>query len=483
MDFTPIFDVTSKEPLYRQLYKQLSESIVAGEIPPGTKLPSIRHLVKSSGVGKITVEAAYQQLLAEGYIISRERSGFFAAEIEVWAEPQNKEPLVRQQTSSLKKRKGEHLESRYNFHGSVVDTRHFPFGAWRACMMEALDRYPNDFAFYGDDQGEYEFRAELASYLRRARTLVCEPEQILIGTGLQQALSFLCLMLKDRHRVVAVEEPGYADARVVFSHHGFEVVPIPLSADGLSVESLERSGATVVYTTPSHQYPHGMVMPVAKRLRLLQWAGKAGGIIIENDYDGEFRYNVKPTPSLQGMDRHGSVVYIGNFSKAFSPALRMDYTVLPPGLLSRYLESFQAYPSPVPRHLQRTMQLFMQKGHWEKHVRKMRTVYHRKHDLLLQAIKEFMPSEVRVLGHSAGLHILLEVETDRSEEQLIWLANRAGVHVYPSGRSWTVIPGGLHPRIIVGFGGMVEDSIAEGIRLLACAWFGGDWTYGNKNPL
>lgn len=471
MDFTPVLDMESKEPLYQQLYQQMSRAIVTGTISAEERLPSIRQLAKSSGVGKITVEAAYQQLLAEGYITSRERSGFFAAELDVWAE--GTEHCTEPRGVEIPQKKERKLpNTRYNFHGSVVDTGAFPYREWRACMLEAMERYAEDFAFYGDNQGEWEFRVELADYLRRARTLHCEPEQILIGTGLQQALSFMCLLLADRHRVVAVEEPGYADARVVFSHHGYEVVPIPLEDDGLSIESLERSGATVVYTTPAHQYPHGMVMPVAKRQRLLQWAGKVRGVIIENDYDGEFRYNVKPTPSLQGMDRDGTVVYIGNFSKAFSPALRLDYTVLPPELLERYLTSFSAYPSPVSRHLQRTMQLFMQKGHWEKHVRKVRTLYHRKHGLLLDAIHAHMPSEVRVLSHSVGLHILLQIDTNRSEDRLIAQALDAGIRVYPSGRSWFRPPGGQSPRIIVGFGGMKEEDIEEGIRLLAEAWFG-----------
>jgi GntR family transcriptional regulator / MocR family aminotransferase len=471
MDLTPILHPDSDEPLYVQLYQAISREIAAGRIPAGTRLPSIRQLARSIGVGKITVEAAYQQLLAEGYIVSRERSGYFAADIEAWADSSTDERPVL--PTGQKKRKGEHLSLRYNFHGSVVDTRHFPYALWRSCLMEAMDRYSADFAYYGDDQGEWELRVELARYLRRARTLVCEPEQIVIGTGLQQAIIFLCLMLRDDHQVVAMEEPGYADARVVFEHHGFRVVPVPLEEDGLSVDVLERSGATVVYVTPAHQYPHGMVMPVAKRLRLLQWAKACGGIIIENDYDGEFRYNVKPTPSLQGMDQAGTVVYIGNFSKAFSPALRMNYTVLPPALLGRYLESFQAYPSPVPRLEQRAMQLFMQKGYWEKHVRKMRTIYQKKHAILLQAIADHLHPHVTVLGHSVGLHILLEVHTDRSEEELIRIAAEAGVGVYPVGRNWQEPCGRQErPRIIVGFGGMREEDISEGIRLLAAAWFG-----------
>lgn len=470
MEFTPTLHNDASEPLYRQLYRQISKQIVSGEIAAGTRMPSIRQMAEASGVAKNTVEAAYQQLLAEGYLTSRERSGFFAAQVEVWGEPEQGGADIRQKAWSLKKKKGDHLSCRFNFHGSVVDTKHFPYAAWRSCMLEALDRYPDDFAFYGDDQGEWELREQLASYLRRARTLACTPEQIWIGTGLQQSLSFLCLLLADRHRVIAVEEPGYADARIVFSQHGYEVVPIPLDADGLSIQCLAQSGATVVYTTPSHQYPYGMVMPIAQRQQLLQWAERTNGIIIENDYDGEFRYNVQPTPSLQGLDREGRVVYIGNFSKAFSPALRMDYMVLPAELLERYLQSFQAYPAAVSRHLQRTMQLFMQKGHWEKHVRKMRTIYQRKHAILLQAIRDYMPSTVTVLGHSAGLHILLAVHTKQCEAELIAAAWEAGIRVYSSGRNWMTAPDMELPRIIVGFGGMEEDDIREGIRLLAKAW-------------
>ncbi|KQL45712.1 transcriptional regulator [Brevibacillus choshinensis] len=470
MDFTPVLDLSSREPLYQQLYEQISRAITSGTIPAGERLPSIRQLVKASGVGKITVEAAYHQLLAEGYILSKERSGFFAAELEVWREQMHEPATLPLPPSPL--RGGNKPDPRFNFHGSVVDTRSFPYREWRTCMLEAMETYADDFAFYGDSQGERELRQELAGYLRRARTLHCEPEQILIGTGLQQALSLICLLLADRHRVVAFEEPGYADARVVFSQHGYEVVSVPVEEDGLSIESLEKSGATVVYTTPAHQYPYGMVMPVAKRHRLLQWAKRTGSIIIENDYDGEFRYNVRPTPSLQGMDRDGTVAYIGNFSKALSPALRLDYTVLPAELLQRYFTSFLAYPSPVSRHLQRTMQLFMEKGYWEKHVRKMRTLYHRKHDLLLKAVHTHMPREVRVLGHSVGLHILLEVKTSRSEEELMQQALAAGISVYASGRSWAQPPSYFLPRMIVGFGGVAESDMEEGISLLAGAWFG-----------
>ncbi|USG67032.1 PLP-dependent aminotransferase family protein [Brevibacillus ruminantium] len=472
MNITPILDGQSESPLYQQLYGILSRDIVSGQIPAGSRLPSIRQMAALAGVSRITVEAAYQQLVAEGFLISRERSGFFAAEMEEWMDSKDTNSTKEIDLPvPIKRNKGEHLSSRYNFHGSVVDTSHFPYALWRSCLLDAMDRFANDFAFYGDDQGEWELRVELARYLRRARTLSCEPEQIIVGTGLQQALSFLCLMLRDSHAIAAVEDPGYADARVVFQHHGYQIAPIPLEEDGLSIEALEKSQARLVYLTPAHQYPHGMVMPVSKRIRLLQWARKTGGIIIENDYDGEFRYNAKPTPSLQGMDQEGSVVYIGNFSKAFSPAVRMDYLVLPPALFKCYLESFQAYPSPVPRLQQRAMQLFMEKGYWEKHIRKMRTLYQKKHTLLLGAIKRHMPPEAVVLGHSAGLHILLEIQTKLTEQELMEAARKQDVRVYPTSRSWFSTRPPLYPRMIIGFGGMQLEDIEEGIKRLASAWF------------
>lgn len=254
--------------------------------------------------------------------------------------------------------------------------------------------------------------------------------------------------------------------------HGLEVVPVELEDDGINIDQLIQSGATAVYVTPTHQYPFGMVMSIAKRLKLLQWAKQTGGVILENDYDGEFRYNVKPTPSLQGLDQDGTVVYIGNFSKSFSPAVRMNYLVLPDSLLSLYHQRFTIYTCPVPRLQQRTLQLFMQKGFWDKHIRRMRKIYEKKHQCLLDAIHCHFADRATVLAQSAGLHILLEMDSDRTSEELAELAAQAGIKVYTITHTWMHKASNRshRPRILLGFGGLSAAEIEEGIRILSEIW-------------
>ncbi|MET3292769.1 UNVERIFIED_CONTAM: GntR family transcriptional regulator/MocR family aminotransferase [Brevibacillus sp. OAP136] len=485
MDMTPRLHPEAEEPLYAQIYRHFRETILDGRLAAHSRLPSVRQLSSSLSVSKITVETAYQQLAAEGFIESRARSGFYVAEFEERAIDESGELIVLShlangQSTHSPVQDGEAAGPErttappiaYHFHGSIIDLEHFPFTQWRKCASEALDLFRDDFSFYGENQGEPELREEIARYLQRARTVRCDAAQILLGSGFQQAIGFLALMLGPERRIIAMEEPGYADVREVFTQYGHKVVPIPLEEDGLDVESLAESGAHAVYVTPAHQYPRGMVMPIGKRLRLLQWAQETGGYIIENDYDGEFRYNVKPTPSLQGLDQDGRVVYISNFSKALSPALRVNYTVLPPALLERYLQHFSFYPCPVPRIHQRTLQLFMQKGHWDRHVRRMRSLYGRKHAELLHAINSIMPKDrVEVVAQFAGLHIVLRIKLAATAEQLAAEAAARGVKIYTTTRSWMKQNLDAVPHILVGFGGMRIEDIGPGIEQLHEAWF------------
>ncbi|MGD8190908.1 PLP-dependent aminotransferase family protein [Brevibacillus ginsengisoli] len=470
-EVTPIIQHHSTSPLYAQIYQYFRDEIQAGRLTPHTRLPSVRHLSRSMGVSKMTIETAYHQLLAEGYIDSRERSGFFVASLDLtdWSEqlPALFKPGTVFEPPHLK-----YDDYQINFHGSVIDVDHFPFTLWRKCLQEALERYPEDFAFYGDNQGEPELREEIARYLRQARTVACDAGQIVLGTGLHECVSLLSLMLRVGHQRVAIEEPGYSNMRMVMEQHGLKVVPVELDEDGINIDQLILSGATAVYVTPAHQYPYGMVMSITKRLKLLQWAKQTGGVILENDYDGEFRYNVKPAPSLQGLDQDGTVVYIGNFSKSLSPALRMNYMVLPAPLLTLYHQQFHIYPAPVPRLQQRALQLFMQKGHWDKHIRRMRKIYEKKHQCLLDAIHRQFANHATVLAQSAGLHILLEMDSDSTSEELAEQAAHAGIKVYTITHTWMNHTSNCfdRPRILLGFGGLSADEIEEGIRLLAELW-------------
>ncbi|MFD1737538.1 PLP-dependent aminotransferase family protein [Bacillus salitolerans] len=474
MEFIVVLDERLNIPLYQQLYESLKKAIYEGTLTPGTKLPSVRQMARAHNISKMTVESGYQQLLAEGYIESRARSGFYVVEID------NLEELNSdRQFLEYKYTNAAHLHPQdsilYNFHGSEIDISTFPIRNWRRCMNEAMDNYYDNHAFYGEPQGEYDLRIEIANYLQQSRTVKCMPEQIIVGSGLQQTISFLCILLSKDGNRIAWEDPGYSGARSVCTDHGWEVVPISLEEDGINIDELRNSDANAVLVTPAHQYPYGMVMPIGKRIKLLEWARQNGSVILEEDYDGEFRYGIKPIPSLQGMDTHGSVIYIGNFSKAFSPAIRMNYMVLPYRLLRRYHDlKLNKYPSPVSRIQQRAMQIFMQKGYWAKHVRKMRTVYAKKQAVLIEALRKYMGDRIRIMGQFAGLHLIIEVDTWKKQNELIKEASKHGVKVYPveRGQLEENMHPQMRPRILLGFGGLSPLQINEGVMIIANVWFG-----------
>ena len=310
-------------------------------------------------------------------------------------------------------------------------------------------------------------RCNIQHYLERSRGVVCEPDQIVICTGLQHGLDIVAHMLKESHSSVAVENPGYHLPRTVFQNNSFDIVPVAVEANGLDLEFLRSSGSTIAYVTPSHQLPMGYVMPIANRLKLIEWAESGGNLIIEDDYDSELRYHGKPIPSLQGLRPSGNIIYLGTFSKLLSPALRLSYMVLPRLLLATYRRLYQDYFSTVSLLEQRTMAKFMEQGHWERHIRRMRIIYQNKHDALLQAIEHHFGSKAIVVGQGAGLHVVLQLPDDNpGETEIIRRAQQKGINLFPfcatcaTGQSSST-------KILLGFGGMTASEIEEGISLLS----------------
>jgi GntR family transcriptional regulator/MocR family aminotransferase len=467
VDISPRLDEGAEQPLYMQLYHYFREEIQTGRLPSATRLPSVRDLCRFLQLSKTTVESAYHQLMAEGYIESRERSGFYVVEMdsELTASPAAPTSPLLSAGEGLKKE-----TIRYDFHQARVEAEHFPFDLWRKYTNQCFRAEHKEIIHYGDRQGEPELREQLASYLRRARGVNCTADQIVLAAGTQLIINLLCQMIGVDGRPVAMEEPGYNGVRSVFVHLGYALRPIPLEDDGIDVEALASSDARLVYITPSHQDPSGAVMPFAKRMRLLQWAAKANGLIIEDDYDGEFRYHGKPIPSLQGMDTHGNVVYIGTFSKSLLPAIRISYMVLPPGLLAIFHGRFSTYDQSVSPIHQKVLALFMKNGEWERHIRKMRTIYQKKHDVMLHALRAVMGQHVQVRGQDAGLSVTLEVNSRLSADELAQEAERAGIRVYPTTGKWLHPPQNRPPAFQLGFGGLTVEQIEEGIRQLYRCW-------------
>ncbi|WP_338780720.1 PLP-dependent aminotransferase family protein [Metabacillus sp. FJAT-52054] len=443
-------------PLFVQLYEQIKQKITDGSLPAESKLPSKRKLSVQMNISVNTVEAAYGQLEAEGYIEARPRRGWYVLRFE---DMLSETPLPCK--VGLEETENQDL---IDF-SQTIDTFKFPYAPWKKCSIEAL--YKDELFHTGHPFGEKELREEIAAYLKRARGVRCHLNQVIIGAGTQILLEKAAGILGAEF--FAIEDPGYHRTRD--SLKDYSVEPIPLDESGIDIERLKSSHASVVYVTPSHQFPYGTVMPVKRRLELLEWAAEENNRwIIEDDYDGEFRYEGRPIPSLQSLSQNDDVLYFGTFSKSFMPSLRISYMILPEKLMHSARPKLLEFKQTVSRTHQHALSLFMARGFWEQHLNRMRTHYRKKHKLLLEQMKTVFQNRIRIIGEKSGMHILIEIDTVMSEEELIKKALQKGIKVYPSSIYFVkAIP--EKPLLFIGFGGVTEVEIIKGIGLLKDAWF------------
>ena len=457
-----ILNVHEATPLYKQLYHRIREQVLSGRIEAGARLPSVRNLAAELAVSRNTVEGAYQELYAEGYLYSTPRCGYFVSALDPDPSPKPPPPLsCRPEPLPAGNR-----QVIYDFHPARLDPESFPARIWRSCYLDALRGCAGALSSYPDPQGEHRLRSGIRSYLERARGVCCTDGQIVVCGGLQQSLGIVAQLLKGRQTTVAVEEPGYHLPRSVFQNHGYRVAAVAVGSGGLDLDLLGTSGAGIAYVTPSHQLPLGFVMPVAQRLKLIEWAA-GGKFIIEDDYDSELRYQGKPIRSLQGLRPGANVIYLGTFSKVLSPGLRVSYLVLPESLSADYRRLFGDYCAAVSLPEQLALARFMERGDWERHVRRMRTLYRKKHDLLLAALGRHFDSRAEVVGQGAGLHVVLQLPRGRElEAKLILRGEAQGVRLFPF--SATCAADGPGPlRLLLGFGGIPVPLMERGVELLA----------------
>jgi len=471
-----ILQAHDSEPLYLQLYRNIRTLILEGALTDGTKLPSVRSLEQLLQISKTPIETAYQMLIAEGYALSRPRSGLYVVNPDTLQHPRESGMTMPQQaidgvqpTLPPAGAAANHHEpaADIDFNLLSVDDESFPVRAWRAALNEALSSPVPILQQYGDPQGEYGLRDALARYLRTSRGVLCSPDQLFIGTSISQSIHLLSQLFAPS-RTVAFEQGGIAQVRNLFERNGFRIVDVPLDDPSLRHPALSDPDLSLVYVTPSHR-PSGSPLPYAIRAALLQWACAAEDrYVIEDDYEGEFRYAGRTIPSLQGMDARGRVVYAGTFSKAFSPALRMNYIVLPDRLADRLRERkhLLACPSRID---QIAMQTFIAQGHWARQIRRMRHLYRRKRALLASLIETHLHPHARIEGDNAGLHLELAVQASCTAGELQRLAADAGVRVYVPEREPSPAPL-RNPKVYLGFGGIRHSDMERGIRLLRQAW-------------
>lgn len=458
----------TEKPLYEQIYEYIKGEIRRGSLAEGIRLPSTRVLAEHLKVSRSTTQMAYDQLTAEGYIETVPYRGCFVLKMEelVEAGPKLSKDVF------LTEPEREVSAADVDFSPRGIDLTSFPYNAWRKVTRNTLVDDNKEMFLTGSPQGEPGLREAIGSYLHSARGVNCRAEQIIVGAGSEYLLMLLSQIL-GRDRRIAMENPTYRQAYLVFESLGYDMIPVEMDRYGMSVELLEDSKADVAYIMPSHQYPMGIVMPVKRRQELLSWAAKnQKRYIIEDDYDSEFRYRGKPIPAMQGMDVSEKVIYIGTFSKSIAPAIRIGYLVLPESLLRIYKEKYGFYASTVSRIDQKILYQFLVEGHYERHLNRMRAIYKSKHDLLLGELKK-MEAFFQVEGEFAGLHVLLRDKKNRGEKWLVDTAKGAGICVY--GLSEYVIgqePACSRSTIVLGYARLTEQQICQGIARLYSVWCG-----------
>ena len=457
-------DLNSKIHIYEQIYTYIRNEILEGRLTQGERLPSSRALAEHLQISRSTINLAYEQLLAEGYIEAVACKGYFISRVE--------KPLRLERVKEERKDDTE-AETGYQYHFTPngIDMKEFPYRTWRRITKEILIDDSKELFSLGMPQGDKELRETIAKYLFAARGVACTPGQIIVGAGNDYLLILLQLLL-NKNSVIAFENPTYTKAYRIMESLGFDVRLMGMDENGIRVSELEHSGANVAYVMPSHQFPTGIVTSVGRRNELLKWAAqKEDRYLIEDDYDSEFRYRGKPIPSLQGMDHNGKVIYIGTFSKAIAPAIRVSYMVLPEKLMSEYEKKGCLVSSTVSRIDQKILNEFIRCGAFERHLNRMRKIYKGKHDVLLESLKGFR-SKFKILGDHAGSHILLQAKYQVTEQWLSRKAEEKGIKIYCL--SDYVIQEENTPMrpatVIIGYAGMEIEDIEKGIAALKAAW-------------
>ena len=463
----------------RRIYEELGDQIVRGVYRPGGLLPSSRGLAADFNVSRTTVTIAYEQLAAEGFIEVRQgarpRVSPAAIEQRRTAGPR---PLPAAHLSSygdrLRATRRPPQEAR---RGLIVDFRYgdlapsdFPLPAWKRAVVAAITQRPDRLA-YEDPRGSRRLREALQAYLWRARTLRCDPEQIIIVNGSQQGLDLCARLLLDPGDRFVIENPCYAMARSIFSATGAMPASIAVDEGGLKTDLLGGIDARLAFVTPSHQFPLGGILPIGRRRQLLTWARQAKAFIVEDDYDSEYRYDISPVPPLHGLDESGNVIYLGTVSKTLSPTLRIGYLVVPPQLQDVFTTAKQLVDRHTSISEQSAVASMLESGLYESHVRKIRRRNSERRQALLNAIRRGFGDRISIAGADAGLHIVIwcrEIPQSMTAE-LIEQAGALGVGVHsvtplydPCVRDDLPDQVGL----IMGYAALDTRQIEKGVQLL-----------------
>lgn len=462
------------EPLFLQVYRGLRDRILSGAFSAGAKLPSTRAIAEQLGISRTVAVLAYEQLLAEGYANGRGGSGTYvsAAVSAPRAIDREKGPEPRlskfgQIAANASERVHAFQKRRrtlpYNFAYGRSDLETFPFEMWRRTLLRCARRVPVSGLDYGPSAGSPGLRQAVCAHLRRSRAVVCEPAQVIVTSGSHQALDIICRVLIGPGDLVALENPSYEGITEVLRACRARMVPVDVDREGLDPTRLPN-GARVVFVTPSHQFPTGAILPFSRRVELLDWAGRRNAIIVEDDYDGEFRYDGHVLESLQGLDRQGRVIYVGTFSRTVFSSLRIGYLVAPKQLVEVFTAAKWLCDRQSATLEQEALAEFISSGMYERYLRRVRRRNASRREALLDAIHTYLKDRVEVTGDGAGAHVVLWPKKRVSESSLVSQAALKGVAVYEIS-PYFFRPGST-VGILLGYSRLNEKQITEGIRRL-----------------
>lgn len=475
-------------PLYRQIYETLRQSILSGHLPAQSQMPSTRTLAAQLAVSRMTIVTAYEQLLAEGYIEAKTGSGTYVGSVlpEVMLEirdaksPQSKTPASV--SPMLSKRgqmlasfdhthlRGSRTDKKFSaFHAGIPAMDAFPFDIWSRLVSRRLKKMNVSLFGSGNPAGYEPLRRTVAGYLQTARAVRCTSEQVFIVAGAQQALALIAQVLIDEGDAVWMENPGHLGTRNLFATAGAKIVSVPIDEEGfdLSFALKENKEARLACVTPSHQFPLGTVMSLARRLALLKWAANSNSLIVEDDYDSEFRYAGRPLASLQGLDEQAvnRVIYVGTFSSTIFPALRLGYMVVPEHLIDAFTAARALMDSHSPSIDQAALTDFIEEGHFGRHLRKMRALYAERQAVLVSAAQNELRGLLEVPADKAGMHLIGWLPDGVKARNVAQKASEQGVIVKPlSAYSSTKL---AREGLILGYTAFTPGQIRNGVKRLA----------------
>lgn len=472
-------DRSSSTSLYEQLYRQLRRSIADEEYPPGSRLPSIRALTSELHCSRNTVEAAYRMLVEEGYAEALPGSGHVVADnsrgriahlapagIEKTSETPSHAPNDELESERIK-------AARYDFTYRDQEPGTFPASIWKSLAAQALlDTGHMDADGYSDPAGEPSLRRQIARMVATRRGISCTEDQVIIENGTQQSVLSVLGLFDPARDVIAMEEPGYDAVRVVFDELGFKTVPCPVwQGENAFVRAARESGAKIAFVTPSSQFPTTKMMTKRMRRELLAWARETDGYLIEDDFCWEFCHDAPQLPALFALDKADRTIYLGTFSKSVSPALRVTYVVLPPYLAKKWhVVNKSTYPA-VAALLQNVLARYLADNRSPRNLRKLQKKCRSKHEALASALRAELGNQAEVIDHGTGLHVLVSVPGNRSEQELIAAALERGVRVYGTAEYFMTEERPFGTCLLVGHSSIEADDIAPGVRELARAWF------------